>query len=199
MMNYTRAKVNPLRMEICLMFLLVLAIGLPSMSYAFTSRLSPASSVINRLSGDRQSQIDRTLKPPYTQSCLSAEASPVGTSFGSEADDEDAKKDNPFTVGAVVRVAAEGIKAYQVKPQGFGKFDENKNFVPATKGGPRGTKNLLIPVGMRGVVTKAYNVDDISANFPIQVKFTPGENVDEGYDPPVPLLMHLLPEELELV
>jgi hypothetical protein len=39
----------------------------------------------------------------------------------------------------------------------------------------------------------------ISANFPVQVKFQPGEHVEEGYDAPMPFLMHFLPEELECI
>ena len=191
---------TPLRLHNFLGFLMV-AICLPIQINSFTSPLSFSCHGLSKLKQNQR--FDTTQNGPYSswraERSLSAEASPVPTSFGSEADKEDARKDNPFKVGAVVRIAAEGIKAYQVKPKGFGKFDENKNFVPALKGGPRDTKNLVVPVGMRGVVTKVYDVDDISANFPIQVKFTPGENTDEGYDPPIPFIMHLLPEELELV
>lgn len=174
---------------------ILLTVLLPERSYAFTSCLNPA-----RLSSTRRRQLltPSTSSPRKTFNKLSVKSSPFSSSF-TEAENEDAKKDNPFTVGAIVRVAAEDTKAYQVNPKAFGKFDANKKFIPAKSGGERGTKNLLIPVGMRGVVTKVYDVNDVSANFPVQVKFTPGENVDEGYDPPVTFIMHFEPEELELV
>jgi hypothetical protein len=106
---------------------------------------------------------------------------------------------NAIGVGSIVRVIAKDLKAYQVSPKGFGKFDDSGNFVPAPEGGARGTKNLEIPVGLVGVVTKVYDEDDVSANFPIQTKFVPGAPFVEKYDPTVPFLMHFLPEELECV
>lgn len=111
----------------------------------------------------------------------------------------DDKNGDSISVGCVVRVAAENLKAYQVPAKGYGKFNENKEFVPATAGGERETKSLLLPVGLRGVVAKVYNVEAVSSNFPIQVKFTPGENTDEGYDPPVAFLMHFGSREVECV
>lgn len=104
-----------------------------------------------------------------------------------------------ISVGIIVRVAKEGLKAYQVPPKGKGSFDrDDKKFVPIPEDAPRGMRNLQLPVGIRGVVTKVYGEQQIiSANFPIQVKFVPGENTDEGYDPPVPFLMHFLSNEIE--
>jgi hypothetical protein len=110
------------------------------------------------------------------------------------------KNGKPMSVGSVVRVvAAKNMRAYQVPAKGRGEFNENKEFVPAPTDGERRTKNLLLPVGMRGVVSKVYEVDTISSNFPVQVKFTPGENMDEGYDPPVAFLMHFGAQEVECV
>ena len=107
------------------------------------------------------------------------------------------KSGNVFEVGGVIRVALENVKAYQVPADGQGSFNDDKQFVQAPEDAPRGAKNLVLPVGIRGVITKVYDTTDVSANFPIQVKFTPGENVDEGYDPPVPFIMHLSPREIE--
>mmetsp|Transcript_24083 Transcript_24083/g.33660 ORF Transcript_24083/g.33660 Transcript_24083/m.33660 type:complete len:181 (-) Transcript_24083:118-660(-) len=104
-----------------------------------------------------------------------------------------------FVVGSVIRVTAENVKAFQVPPKGFGTFDESKAFVPASNTGERGLKNLALPIGLRGVVTKVYDIDEVSANWPIQVKFMPGKNTDEGYDPPVAFLMHFEEHELECV
>jgi hypothetical protein len=108
-------------------------------------------------------------------------------------------KGKEVEVGTIVRVVVNHLKAYQVSLPGYGSYGPDKKFVAAPPGGTRGTKNLLLPIGIRGVVTKVYNVDDVSANHPIQVKFFPGKHVDEGFDPPVPFIMHFSPEEIECV
>lgn len=115
--------------------------------------------------------------------------SPFATSSASAAIKDANGKE--FKVGSLVRVAKEGLKAFQVPPKGLGYFDADKSFVAAT------SKYLVVPVGLRGLVTKVYDVDEVSANFPIQVKFEPGAYVDEGYDPPLQFLMHFTPEEVE--
>lgn len=102
--------------------------------------------------------------------------------------------------GSVVRLAVENIKALQVPASGYGAFNEKKEFVPAPADGKRETKGLVLPVGLRGVVSKVYVKGSLSANFPIQVKFAPGEkggNTDEGYDSPVAFVMHFGPNEVE--
>jgi len=105
-----------------------------------------------------------------------------------------------FAVGATVRVAKEGLRAFQIQPKGFGHFDATNTFVPNDDSSqPNGLKSLLLPVGLRGTVTKVYDADDVCANFPIQVKFEPGKGTEEGYDPPAPFLMHFLTDELEAV
>jgi hypothetical protein len=104
-----------------------------------------------------------------------------------------------IALGDVVRVAIENMKAYQVPKKGFGSFNEDKEFVPAAGDAPRGTKNLVLPQGIRGVVTKIYDVDVVSANCPITVKFMPGKNTDEGFDPPNAFLMHFESHEIEIV
>ena len=103
-------------------------------------------------------------------------------------------------VGSVVRVAVEGLKAYQVPQKAWGIFNDDKEFVPAPEDAPSSLKNLLLPIGIRGVVTKLYDNDSISANFPIQVKLAPsdkGGDTEEGYDPPVFFTMHFGPQEIE--
>ena len=100
---------------------------------------------------------------------------------------------NEIHVGSVVRVVAHDLKAYQVSPKGFGHYKEK--FVPAPPNSDK--KNLVVPWELQGEVTKIYN-GEISANLPIQVKFEPGQHVDQ-YDPPVAFLMHFMPEEVECV
>lgn len=101
------------------------------------------------------------------------------------------------TVGDVVRVAVEGLEAYQISPKAKGSFNEKKELVPDTSD-PIGRRCLKLPVGLRGVVTKLYDVDEVSANFPIQVKFQPGINTEEGYDAPAAFLMHFESHEVEI-
>ncbi len=109
-------------------------------------------------------------------------------------------KGQVVTVGAVVRVAVGGLEAYQISPKAKGAFNEKKEFVPDTSESlPIGRRCLLLPVGLRGVVNKLYNVDEVSANFPIQVKFTPGSHTEEGYDTPAAFLMHFDTHEVEVV
>lgn len=102
---------------------------------------------------------------------------------------KDIKKDS------VVRVTVPGLKACHVNPKsGFGSYNDKKEFVYNTE-----MSHLLIPQGLTGVVTRVYDMDVIGANFPILVKFTPGEHTEGGYDAPVAFLMHFLPEEVECV
>jgi hypothetical protein len=110
-------------------------------------------------------------------------------------------KGNDLKTGSVVMVTAEGLKAHQVSTKGHGTFVDG-NFVPTIDddGLPKGRRYFELPVGICGAVTKVYDVDDISANFPIQVKFQPGKyNEETGFDPPVAFLMHFSISEVELV
>jgi len=109
------------------------------------------------------------------------------------------KNGKPLSIGSVVRVAKEGLKAYQVPPKGRGTFNDDKEFVPAPSNGERATKCLVIPEGMHGVVTKIIAAEALSANFPVAVQFVPGENSEEGYDPPVRFAMHFGATEIECV
>jgi hypothetical protein len=98
----------------------------------------------------------------------------------------------PITVGTIVRIAVDGLKAYQIAPKGQGSYNAQKEFVA-------GSKYLVLPVGLRGVVQKVYDIDNVSANFPVQVKFEPGQHTEEGFDPPTAFLMHFLEAEVECV
>lgn len=104
-----------------------------------------------------------------------------------------------FTVGAIARIAVDNLKAYQVSVKGQGSYNDKKEFVPLDTEKTEKGRYLVLPVGLRGTITKVYNVDEVSANFPIQVKFEPGQHTDEGYDPPVPFVMHFLEQEIEVV
>ena len=110
------------------------------------------------------------------------------------------KNGKTISVGSIVRVATNNLKAYQVPAAARGTFDDDKKFVPAPEGSTRAFQNLQVPAGMRGVVIKITNkAASLSANFPIQVKFSPGEHVDEGYDTPVSFVMHFGVNEVEVI
>lgn len=108
------------------------------------------------------------------------------------------KNGEEFTVGSIVRVSVDGLKAFQINNKGQGWFDENKKFVPDVSESSK-KKFLLLPIGLRGSVMKVYDENVVSANLPIQVKFNNGANTEEGYDTPASFLMHFMPNELECV
>jgi hypothetical protein len=125
-------------------------------------------------------------------------SSPVASSSDPIAQVLEDKSGKEITTGAVVRVCVDGLQAFQIPPKGQGSYDESKQFVPLPEGSTTG-KYLIVPAGLRGVVTKIYDMEVITANFPVQVKFQPGEHVEEGYEAPNAFLMHFLPEELECI
>lgn len=108
-------------------------------------------------------------------------------------------KGNDLRIGTIIKVTTENLKAYQVNKKGQGSFVDGK-FVKAAEGTTeRGKKNLVVPVGMCGIVTKLYNVEDVAANCPICARFEPGQHNDDGFDPPVKFLMHFTGSEIEAV
>lgn len=113
-----------------------------------------------------------------------------------EVSDKNGKK---FVVGGVVRVSSSGLLQYQISPKGAGHYDSNKVFVPDVSSDKTQKKYFALPVGLRGVVAKIYNEDDVSANFPVQVKFEVGKHIEEGYDPPSTFTMHFMSHEIECV
>jgi hypothetical protein len=129
---------------------------------------------------------------------------PATTSFNDTTDLKHTdSKGKEFKEGCVVLVASGTLKAFQVQSKGYGTFDqESKEFRPASALDdgkiPRRDKCLVLPVGLRGVIQRVYGVD-LEANQPLLVKFTPGEYTDEeGFDTPVPFLMHFQTSELEV-
>mmetsp|Transcript_2565 Transcript_2565/g.7134 ORF Transcript_2565/g.7134 Transcript_2565/m.7134 type:complete len:223 (-) Transcript_2565:359-1027(-) len=106
---------------------------------------------------------------------------------------------NTIRMGSIIRVSSDGVRAFQVAAKARGYFDDDKNFVATPDVTQRIDKCLRLPVGLRGVVNKMYDVDDISANSPVRAKFVPDEHTEEGYSSPVAFLMHFGPEEIEVV
>ena len=102
-----------------------------------------------------------------------------------------------LTLGSLVRVTRPNLRAFHVAPKARGSFDEeSKTFQPNPE-----SKALVLPVGLRGIVTKLIDVEQtvLSANFPVEVQFTPGEYTEEGYDAPVSFKMHFGVKEIECV
>jgi hypothetical protein len=107
------------------------------------------------------------------------------------------KSGREFTVGSIVRVCVDGLKAYQVNGKAQGSYNDEKVFVSDTSETKK--KCLLVPAGLRGQVIKVYDEDVISSNLPIVVQFTPGENTEDGYDVPTTFRMHFTPQELDCI
>ena len=80
------------------------------------------------------------------------------------------RQGNTIGVGSVIRIAVDKLKAYQVPAKGQGLFNDNKEFVPAPQDSPRGSRNLVLPVGLRGEVTKIYDVEQISSKLSSRVE-----------------------------
>jgi hypothetical protein len=118
-----------------------------------------------------------------------------GIVLGDKVLDQNGKE---FTVGCVVRVCTDGLKAFQINAKGQGSFGSDKKFVPDVSDSGK-KKFLLLPIGLRGTVTKVYDESVVSANLPVQVKFVSGEHTEEGYDTPSTFLMHFMPTEVECI
>ena len=106
------------------------------------------------------------------------------------------KNNNEFTEGCIVRVNSSNLKAYQVPGSGKGHFDDDKNFV---KNIDNSKDYLALPEGLRGVVIRVYDINDLGPNYPIKVKFEKGLKGEEGYTPPVTFLMHFDTVEVDVV
>mmetsp|Transcript_4904 Transcript_4904/g.6639 ORF Transcript_4904/g.6639 Transcript_4904/m.6639 type:complete len:183 (-) Transcript_4904:206-754(-) len=128
----------------------------------------------------------------------------IGLTASTEEETKTAPKlfdtnDKQFVEGAVVRVIAP-LRAFQVNKKWYGSFDEeSKEFVPADPDGERRTKCLVLPIGLRGVVTRVYDIEDLGPQHPIVVRFKPGVHTDEGFNPPTLFIMHFETYELEVV
>eukprot|EP00542_Grammatophora_oceanica_P022011 CAMPEP_0194033402 /NCGR_PEP_ID=MMETSP0009_2-20130614/6118_1 /TAXON_ID=210454 /ORGANISM="Grammatophora oceanica, Strain CCMP 410" /LENGTH=175 /DNA_ID=CAMNT_0038674095 /DNA_START=123 /DNA_END=650 /DNA_ORIENTATION=- len=139
----------------------------------------------------------------FMRCLLTTERRSVASSASSSSISVKDSAGTEITVGSTVRVAVPDLVGYQVKSKYYGSFDEStKAFVPLevdSKSAPRKERCLKIPVGIRGTVKKIYDAEKLSPNLPIQVKFTPGEATEEGYDPPTKFLMHFAANEIEVV
>jgi len=99
--------------------------------------------------------------------------------------------------GCIVRLV-KPMKAFHV--QKFGKILENKVFVPSPDNEAPGSRCLELPLGLCGLVSQVFDVNNHDASQPIVVKFSPGMYCgEEGFDTPVPFTMHFESSEVEVV
>lgn len=161
--------------------------------FLFVVGLCPSSG----FSCTRYSHQSGTIRKSRSRSiALSNSAVPIAP-YDATIEDKNGKT---IKAGSIVRVIAKNLKAHQVPVEARGSFNDEKQFVPVRDDAPRAQRNLEVPIGMRGVVIKIINkTARLSANFPIQVQFTPGENTEEGYDSPAPFVMHFGADEIEAV
>lgn len=99
--------------------------------------------------------------------------------------------------GSTVQVSAAGLQAFHVNKKAHGSFNDEGQFVPTVDAKKRKDKALILPIGMRGVVTRIYDIDEISSNLPVRVVFEP--NDDEKWSPPLKFIMHFDTNEIECV
>ena len=109
-------------------------------------------------------------------------------------------KGNAFTVGGVVRVCTEGVKAFHVGKKMWGSYDQDGGaFTTSPDADERADKCLKLPAGLRGIVTYVYNVDEVSSNLPVKVVFEPDVYTEEGFSAPGKFIMHFDLHEVEVV
>ena len=84
-----------------------------------------------------------------------------------------------ISVGSLIAIASTSnpIKAHSVPPIMYGQFDHtSQEFIPQDKSTmSRATSCLVLPVGLRGEVTKIYNTNEWDRTHPILVNFKAGE------------------------
>ncbi len=106
-----------------------------------------------------------------------------------------------FTEGCTIQICSE-VKAYQVPKKGFGSFDaESNKFIPldGVDDAARVDRCLVIPKGMRGKITKVYDMSEYDASLPLIAKFQDGEGFGGSFEPPMTFLMHFDTFEIEVV
>lgn len=110
-----------------------------------------------------------------------------------------------FVEGAVVAIAPNTqVKAHQVPKDAYGSFNpDTREFVPADESNlSRSASCLVLSEGIRGEVTKVYNVNEWDRAYPILVQFREGLDRKEsegGYILPKAFMMHFSANEIVVV
>ena len=138
----------------------------------------------------------------------------LSQSFVSFADNTEPKNLQPaeqfdangkaFSPGVIVAIAPNArVKAHQVSKDAYGSFDpDNRNFIPADEtNSSRSTSCLILSEGIRGEVTKVYNVNEWDRAHPILVEFKEGVDRDDGdgFIVPKSFAMHFSANEIIVV
>jgi hypothetical protein len=109
-----------------------------------------------------------------------------------------------FLPGTVVAIAPGAkVRAHHVPKDLYGTFDsDTKEFTPADVSNmSRSTSCLILSEGIRGEVTKVYNVNEWDRAHPILVQFNEGMDREggEGFNLPKSFTMHLSANEIVVV
>ena len=106
-----------------------------------------------------------------------------------------------ISVGSLIAIASTSnpIKAHSVHESNYGQFDPiSQEFIPQDKSTmTRATSCLVLPVGLRGEVTKIYNTNEWDRTHPILVNFKTGE--ESGYNLPKAFSLHVDANEVEVL
>ena len=105
-----------------------------------------------------------------------------------------------ISVGSLIAIASTSnpIKAHSVHESNYGQFDISQEFIPQDKSTmTRATSCLVLPVGLRGEVTKIYNTNEWDRTHPILVNFKTGE--ESGYNLPKSFSFHVDANEVEVL
>ena len=110
---------------------------------------------------------------------------------------------NVISPGSIVQIATANIKAYAVPKDIHGSFDPTTNkFVPQDETNiTRKTSCLILPIGLRGTVSKIYNTNEWDRTHPLLVQFTAGDDREEGdgFHIPKAFTMHFDADEIEVL
>ena len=110
---------------------------------------------------------------------------------------------NVISPGAIVQIATANIKAYAVPKDIHGSFDPTTNkFIPQDETNiTRKTSCLILPIGLRGTVSKIYNTNEWDRTHPLLVQFTAGDDREEGdgFHCPKAFTMHFDADEIEVL
>ena len=112
---------------------------------------------------------------------------------------------NIISLGSIVQITKANIKAYSVPKDIHGSFNPTTNkFIPQdiTKKS-RKTNCLILPIGLRGKVSKIYNTNEWDRTHPIMVKFNAGDDREEEdnglFHIPKAFMMHFDADEIEVL
>ena len=180
----------------CTLFLMLVVVVIVPRIDGFGVVVSWRNLSSRRIYHQQQEEPQQPSVPYYTTTTLSLsdvyeEVEEEAVQSDHSLVDENGKE---ITVGNIVRIAMKDIKAYQVPKSARGSFNVLKEFVM-----DESLPFLILPVGLRGEVVRVYNIHEVSANFPISVRFQNDKHTEEGYRAPSTFIMHFRHDEIECI